>query len=278
VKNVLVLVSPLAAHALFDPQVLRNVGFVFAAFCAAASGVYVVNDLLDIRADRAHPRKRSRPLASGRLPIAGAAVIGPMLMALGIGTAFYISVPTGGVLVAYVIVSMAYSMYLKTQPLVDVFALSVLYTLRVFAGEVAAQIELSIWLLSFSGFMFLSLAFLKRMAEYHAMLRAKNTYETRRGYRPADLEMLKIMGVSASYIAAMVLGLYISTTNAAHQYGRPLLLWAAVPIFLFWQSRMWLAASRGFMHDDPIVYAARDWVSQLCLALLLGVYAFATLL
>ena len=135
VKNVLVLISPLAAHALFDPEVLRNVALIFVAFCAAASGVYVVNDLIDIRTDRAHPRKRNRPLAGGRLTVAWGLIVGPLLMIVGMATAFYISVQTGGVLVVYVVLSMAYSMYLKTQPLVDVFTLSLLYTLRVFAGE-----------------------------------------------------------------------------------------------------------------------------------------------
>lgn len=277
VKNVLVFVSPLAGHALLEPRAMLSASLVFAAFCAAASGVYVVNDLLDLKADREHPRKRNRPFASGRLPVV-VGVIGPILMLTGIGTALYVSVPTGAVVATYVVVSFAYSMYLKTQPLVDVFTLSVLYTLRVFAGQVAADIEPSIWLLSFSGFMFLSLAFLKRVSEYRAMLKAKAIYETRRGYEPTDLEMLKTMGVSASYIATMVLGLYISTESAAMQYGRPMALWAAVPIFLFWQSRMWLSAARGFMHDDPIIYAAKDWVSQLCLVLLLAVYVFATLL
>ena len=277
VKNVLVFVSPLAAHVLFDPVVLVQTIVVFAAFCASASGVYVVNDLMDLQADRDHPRKRDRPFASGRLPLS-VGVIGPLLMLAGIAGSLYVSVATTAVVTTYIVVSVAYSKYLKTQPLVDVFVLSVLYTLRVFAGEVAADIEPSVWLLSFSGFMFLSLAFLKRVSEFQAMLKAKATYQTRRGYMPHDLEMLKTMGVAASYIATMVLGLYISTESAAMEYGHPIVLWSAVPIFLFWQSRMWLSAARGYMTDDPIIYAARDWVSQLCLALLLGVYFFATLL
>lgn len=277
VKNLLVCVSPLAAHVLFEPPVLLQVLQVFAAFCAAASGVYVVNDLIDLSADRVHPRKCNRPFASGRLPLS-VGVIGPVLMLAGVGIGLHVSVGTGAVVATYIVVSVSYSAYLKTQPLVDVFTLSVLYTLRVFAGQVAVGIEGSVWLLSFSGFVFLSLAFLKRVSEYRTMLKAKTVYATRRGYTPEDLEMLKTMGMSASYIATMVLGLYISTQSAAVQYGQPIALWAAMPIFLFWQSRMWLSAARGRMTDDPIIYAARDWVSLLCLALLLAVYAFASLL
>lgn len=277
VKNLLVFISPLAAHVLLQPGMLLHLGLLFAAFCAAASGVYVANDLLDLKSDRAHPRKRNRPFASGRLPIAFGAA-GPLLMITGITIGFWLSVSTGLLVVGYIALSMAYSAYLKTQPLVDVFTLSGLYTLRLLAGELSAGIEPSLWLLSFSGFMFLSLAFLKRVSEYQAMAKSGSNYETRRGYTPADIEMLKMMGVSSSFIATMVLGLYISTESAASEYSNPVALWCAVPIFLFWQSRMWLSAARDFMLDDPIVYAMRDWVSRLCLLLLLIVYGIASFL
>lgn len=277
VKNLLVFISPVAAHVLFQPGMLLHLGLLFAAFCAAASGVYIANDLLDLKSDRTHPRKRNRPFASGRLPISFGAA-GPLLMLSGITVGFMLSISTGLLVVGYIGLSMAYSAYLKTQPLVDVFTLSSLYTLRLLAGELSAGIEPSLWLLSFSGFMFLSLAFLKRVSEYQAMMKSGSMYETRRGYTPADVEMLKTMGVCASFIATMVLALYISTETAASEYSNPVGLWCAVPIFLFWQSRMWLSAARDFMLDDPIVYAMRDWVSRLCLLLLLIVYGIASFL
>lgn len=277
VKNLLVFISPVAAHLLFQPGMLLHLGLLFAAFCAAASGVYIANDLLDLKSDRLHPRKRNRPFASGRLPMSFGAA-GPLLMLSGITLGFFLSVSTGLLVVGYIGLSMAYSAYLKTQPLVDVFTLSGLYTLRLLAGELSAGVEPSLWLLSFSGFMFLSLAFLKRVSEYQAMMKSGSMYETRRGYTPGDVEMIKMMGVSSSFIATMVLGLYISTESAASEYSNPVALWCAVPIFLFWQSRMWLSAARDFMLDDPIVYAMRDWVSRLCLLLLLIVYAIASFL
>jgi 4-hydroxybenzoate polyprenyltransferase len=275
VKNILVFVSPLAAHALFDPEVAARSLLVFVAFCAAASGAYVINDLLDLRADRAHPRKRERPLASGRLPLAFCAV-GPVLMLIGIGVGFAVSPATAALVAAYVGLTLAYSAYLKVQPLVDIFTLSALYTLRLFAGEVSVGIEHSIWLLSFSGFMFLSLALLKRTSEYQAMVQEGTDYATRRGYTPADIEMLKMMGIAASYVATMVLSLYLSSDHASSEYGRPMVLWLVVPVFLFWQSRMWLSALRGHMTDDPIVFAAGDWVSRLCLGLLVLLYVVAS--
>lgn len=277
VKNLLVFISPVAAHLLFQPGMLLHLGLLFAAFCAAASGVYIANDLLDLKSDRLHPRKRNRPFASGRLPISFGAA-GPLLMLCGITIGFFLSVSTGLLVVGYIGLSMAYSAYLKTQPLVDVFTLSGLYTLRLLAGELSSGVEPSLWLLSFSGFMFLSLAFLKRVSEYQAMMKSGSMYETRRGYTPGDVEMIKMMGVSSSFIATMVLALYISTESAASEYSNPVALWCAVPIFLFWQSRMWLSAARDFMLDDPIVYAMRDWVSRLCLLLLLIVYAIASFL
>ncbi len=277
VKNLLVFVSPLTAHVLFEPGVLGRLGIVFAAFCAASSGTYIVNDLLDLESDRAHPRKRNRPFASGQLPHA-LGVLGPLLMLLGVGLGFWVSPQVGVVVVGYLVLSTSYSYYLKTQPLVDVFTLSALYTVRLYAGEVALHIDPSMWLLLFSGFMFLSLALLKRVSEYEAMIVFKSDYEIRRGYKRQDVELLKTMGVCSSFIATMVLGLYINTESATAQYEQPIALWASVPIFLFWQSRMWLAAERGKMTDDPIVYAARDWVSQLCLVLLLAIYSVASFL
>lgn len=277
VKNLLVFISPVAAHLLFQPGMLLHLGLLFAAFCAAASGVYIANDLLDLKSDRMHPRKRNRPFASGRLPISFG-VAGPLLMLSGITIGFMLSVSTGLLVVGYIGLSMAYSAYLKTQPLVDVFTLSGLYTLRLLAGELSSGVEPSLWLLSFSGFMFLSLAFLKRVSEYQAMMKSGSMYETRRGYTPGDVEMIKMMGVCSSFIATMVLALYISTESAASEYSNPVALWCAVPIFLFWQSRMWLSAARDFMLDDPIVYAMRDWVSRLCLLLLLIVYVIASFL
>jgi 4-hydroxybenzoate polyprenyltransferase len=274
VKNLLVFAAPLLAHDLAAPGALVHITWVFAAFCAAASGVYVINDLLDLQADRAHPRKRNRPFASGRLPLAFG-VMGPVLLVAGVVVALSISRMTGLVLIAYVVTSIGYSMYLKTQPLVDVFTLSMLYTIRLYAGQVALDVEPSVWLLSFSGFLFLALAFVKRVSEYEAISRSGTTYNTRRGYSESDIALLKTMGMGSTFASSVVLALYINSETAAQAYRNVSLLWSVVPILLFWQARMWLAASRGKMSDDPIVYAARDWVSQLCLALLIVVAALA---
>lgn len=275
VKNVLVVVSPLAAHSLLQPDVLRAAVLVFGAFCAVASGIYVINDLFDLEADRAHPRKRNRPFASGRLPLAFGA-LGPILLAAGLLVAFRISVGTGIILATYVIVSVGYSVWLKTKPLVDVFALSALYTLRVLAGGQACDIPPSAWLLLFSGFLFLSLAFLKRVTEYKLRQARQEDHENRRDYSSRDIELLQQFGVSSSFISTLVLGLYFRSDRAAHEYDFAPVLWAAIPVLLFWQARMWLAQQRGKMTDDPIVFAAQDRVSLLCLLSLAGIYFVAS--
>ncbi len=272
VKNLLVFVAPLLGGALFAQQSFLRATLVFLAFCSAASGTYLINDLLDLKSDRKHPRKRERPFASGRLPLAFAA-LGPILLLVGFGIALYVSGPTASVVAGYIVLSFSYSLFLKKRPLVDVFALSLLYTVRIFAGQVALHVEPSNGLVMYSGSLFLSLAILKRVSEYQAMVNSKTAYETGRGYYTEDMEVLKIMGVASSFASSMVLALYIDSEKAAVTYKYPMLLWSLVPILLFWQSRMWLAAARGKMTDDPIVFAARDWVSWCCLMLLLAIYA-----
>lgn len=275
VKNVLVFVSPVAAHALMDGNVLANVLMTFFAFCACASGVYVVNDLVDLKTDRAHPRKRNRPIASGRLPLRfGWAA--PALFIAGLAMTLQLPRLVLAILVTYTVLSFAYSAYLKTQPLVDVFTLSALYSLRVAAGGAAAGTDSSAWLLLFSGFMFLSLAFLKRVSEYQSMIDSAQHYDSRRGYTSEDIGMMKTMGVSAGFVSTLVLGLYLSSDVADAEYRMSLILWCTIPVFLFWQTRMWLSAARGFMTDDPIIYAARDWVSRLCLLVLIILYVLAS--
>ena len=274
VKNLLVFVAPLLGHALSLPSGLLTALALFGAFCVAASGVYVVNDLIDLQADREHPRKRERPFASGRLPL-GLGVLGPLLMLLGILVGRAISPATGIILAIYVAVSLTYSKFLKTQPLVDIFVLSLLYTVRLYAGEVALHVEPSMWLLSFSGFLFLALAFVKRYAEFQAIVASGKSYETRRGYSATDLDLLKTMGIACTFASSVVLALYVNSGKPIQMQANVHLLWATVPILLFWQARMWLAASRGYMTDDPIVYAAKDWVSQLCLLLIVGVSVVA---
>ncbi len=275
-KNLLVFTSPLAGHTLLEPAVLRSSLVCFLAFCFAASGVYVVNDLFDLNADRRNRWKRGRPFASGDLPLQFG-LTGPVFFGIALALGSLVSKEVALILFIYMTVSLAYSHYLKTRPLVDVFCLAFLYTIRVFAGGSASGTGVSIWLLNFSGFLFLSLGFLKRYSEYSSGdAKGAAAASNRRGYTGYDSLLIIVMGVSSSFVAAMIFAFYVNSTQGQIAYRTPALLWGVVPLVLFWQLRLWLATVRGHMHSDPLVYATRDRISFLVVGLVVVFYALAT--
>jgi 4-hydroxybenzoate polyprenyltransferase len=269
VKNLFTLVPLLASGDFANRQAWVQSLAIMAAFCATASAIYVVNDLSDLSADRAHPRKRQRPFASGALPPAYGLAMVPVLFLLGglLGGA------SGAwpALAMYAALSLAYTIRLKEQPLIDVFILAALYTIRLFGGGEASGHAVSMWLLGFSSFLFLSLALVKRVSELYRLQSAAQRRTERRGYLVEDIAMLQMFGAAASFASVVVLSLYVLSDTALHAYARPSLLWGVIPLLLFWQCRLWLSTSRGYMNDDPIVYAARDWVSWLVFAGVVGV-------
>jgi 4-hydroxybenzoate polyprenyltransferase len=266
----------MAGHLLLDATVFYRTLITFVAFCAAASGIYLINDLSDLESDRNHPRKRNRPFASGELPLSFG-LAGPIFAATAL--AIGLSVSSGIMIIVsmYLFISLAYSKYLKTKPLVDVFCLAALYTIRVLAGGVASDSGVSIWLLNFSGFLFLSLGFLKRYAEYSSGNPSRDgAVDPRRGYTRTDSILLMMMGIGSSFIASLILGFYVNSMQAHIAYKNPSLLWGIVPLILFWQCRMWLSTVRGYMHDDPIVYAAKDKISYYVMAIIFCIYLLAS--
>jgi 4-hydroxybenzoate polyprenyltransferase/phosphoserine phosphatase len=258
-KNLLVFVPVITAHAETDPRSWLFAFLTFVAFCSVASANYFVNDLLDLPADRKHPRKRTRPFASGALPIRAGFIFIPLLYTIGAVFAQLSKVPQ--LVVLYVALTMAYSWKLKRMPLIDFFTLAALYVLRLFAGGKASGHTVTLWLLGFSSFLFLSLALVKRVAE----LKAHEGIGTlnQRAYAVEDTQALETMGIASSFASTVVLALYIQNDMSAQQaqYAHPELLWPIVPLMLFWQCRLWLSTTRKYMLDDPILYAARDWVS-----------------
>ena len=266
VKNILVFVPLVTAHAYGDAGAWGAACTTFLAFCAIASAIYLLNDLVDIQSDRLHARKRFRPFASGALSVpAGLAAAGVLLL-LGGGLA-YIS-EAGFGLACYVALSLSYSARLKERPLVDVFILAALYSVRMFAGGEAVGHPVSLWLLGFSSFLFLSLALVKRVEELREIAEQGIGRTARRGYFVEDLNLLTIFGVASSFSSALVLALFVQSEATEELYATPALLWGIVPLLLFWQCRLWLSTVRGQMHDDPILYAAFDWVSWAVVACL----------
>lgn len=262
-KNLLVFVPLLAAHRVTEWALFIDASLAFLAFSLCASSVYLLNDLLDLPADRAHPRKRKRPFAAGTVrPVVGAALIPVLLLAsllvcLALPSVFLL------VLVVYYASTVAYSFYLKRVVLVDVLVLAGLYTLRVIGGAAAVLVEPSFWLLALSMFMFMSLALVKRSAELYVQRKREVKHTKGRGYRTSDLEYLHSMGTASGYMAVLVVALYINGEAMAQGYQNPYMLWLVCPLLLYWVSRMWLKAGRGEMHDDPLVFAVKDRQSQL---------------
>ncbi|MCS6921110.1 MAG: UbiA family prenyltransferase [Elioraea sp.] len=269
-KNLLVFVPLIAASRLDDWAGWAAAVGAFLAFSAAASAVYLINDLTDLDADRAHATKRHRPFASGALPLTWGLMLAPILSLFALLAASLLDILPH--LVLYGTASSLYSAALKTLPLVDVFTLSALYGLRLVAGGAASGHPVSKWLFAFSGFLFLSLALMKRVAELGA--RPGEGYVARRGYMGGDREMLALFGVASAFSAAIVLALFIQSSTA-ERFAMPDVLPALVPLALFWLCRMWLSTARGYMLDDPIVYAAKDWVSWCAVAVAVAVVVLA---
>lgn len=268
-KNVLVFLPMLAAHQIDGPTFLMSL-LAFVCFSLVASSVYVLNDLLDLAADRAHPRKKNRPFASGSIPIAhgagmavGLFVLGAIL-ALGIGGYFLL------VMVAYYLLTTAYSLHLKRRTVIDICVLAGLYTVRIIAGAAATDIMLSVWLLAFSVFFFLSLAAVKRQAELIDSAERGNLTASGRGYHVNDLPIISMIAIGSGYVSVLVMILYVNSPAVMELYAHPEALWGVCAILLYWITRTVMIAHRGEMHDDPVVYAAKDRVSQLSFLIILG--------
>jgi 4-hydroxybenzoate polyprenyltransferase len=274
-KNVLVFVPVIASHQLTNGRLLLQAGLAFLSFSLCASSVYIVNDCLDLESDRRHPRKRNRPFASGSLSIpfglalAAACLLGGVLLAFALPRLFLL------VLVGYLALTTAYSFYLKQFVLLDVIVLAQLYTVRVYGGGAATDVAPSHWLLTFSLFLFLSLALVKRFTELRLMSQAEGEGLPGRGYWVTDVEHISSIGTASGLLAVLVLALYISSKEVLLLYTHADVLWLVCPVMLYWISRVWMLAYRNRMDDDPVVFAVKDSKSYLMAAIIGAILFFA---
>lgn len=260
-KNLLLFAPLLAAHELTNWHAWIALIIAFIAFGLCASSVYVMNDLLDLDNDRQHPRKRNRPFAAGYIPIWIGVCLAPVLLLSGLLVASYVGGTFLPWLTGYFILTCLYSFLLKRIMLIDCLVLAILYTVRITAGAAAVQIPLSFWLLTFSIFLFLSLAFVKRYAELEIQLLRGQQKVKGRGYYTTDAPLIQTLGIASGYLSVLVLALYLQSHVVLTLYQFPEFIWGAVPIMLFWISWMWMQAHRGEMHDDPLVFAIKDKAS-----------------
>ncbi|MBU2741632.1 UbiA family prenyltransferase [Acidithiobacillus albertensis] len=258
-KNVLVFIPMLGAHQISSLSTWVEGGLAFIAFSLCASSVYMLNDLLDLPADRLHPRKRKRPFASGELPIAQGMFLIPLLLVCAFAIAIlWLPLEFLLVLISYYLLTLSYSFWLKAIVLLDAVLLAGLYTVRIIGGVAATRVALSFWLLAFSIFLFFSLALVKRYSELLTLKRSGKLTTHGRGYHVEDLVMLMGFGVASGFMAVLVSALYINSDKVRILYQHPAFLWLVSPILLYWISRIWLITHRGGMHDDPVVFAAKD--------------------
>ncbi len=266
-KNLLIIVPAFTAHH-FTFSTAWECLLAFISFSLCASGVYVLNDLCDLSHDRAHVSKRDRPLAAGRINPLHAVALLPVLFGISLGMGLLLPWRFMLVLCGYFAVTFAYSVYLKRQMALDVIALACLYSVRLLAGAVAVSVPLSPWLVAFALFFFLGLALVKRCSELLDGQQRNAGDPAGRAYRLEDLPVLQMMAAASSYVAVLVFGLYINSAAVAHLYGAPYRLWAIPVILLYWVSRVLMLTHRGQMHEDPVLFAARDRISLICAGLI----------
>lgn len=271
VKNLLVFLPLVAAQETQVASWLVVAG-VFGALSVCASGTYLFNDMLDLPHDRQHPNKRFRPLAAGRLPLGTTIGLGTLLMAGGLALAFGLSAPVGFSVLLYLLMTLAYSTFLKRRVYIDIITLAALYAVRVFAGATAVSVPLSPWFLGFFVFVFLALAAVKRQSELHRVRASGELAAHGRAYVAEDLPVLTALGVAAGCASVVVFTLYIQSPDVSALYGRPELLWLVCPLLLYWLGRMTLLANRGAVDDDPVVFALGDrasWLTALAVLVVL---------
>ena len=273
-KNLLLFVPLAASHNLNQLDLLQATVAGFVAFCLCASSTYILNDLLDLDADRKHRDKKERPFATGGLSIVSGLSLSLVLLTLSFGLAFLqLLIAFVAMLALYYIATLFYSVWLKAIPILDVLLLSILYTIRVIAGAVAIAVEPSFWLLAFSVFLFLSLANVKRYAELLATTTPERPAALGRGYSHSDLGLLAMLGTASGYLSVMVLALYLNSPDVVEMYAIPEAIWLLCPIQLYWISRIWMKTCRGQLKVDPVVFAISDPMSYL-LAIVSSVILF----
>jgi len=262
-KNTLLFLPLLLIQQYDNALLLAQILLGFVCFSLCSSSVYLLNDMLDLPADRQHPSKRLRPFAAGTLsPVAGI-LVSPLLLVTAFAMALYgLPIYFVMVLALYYVTTLIYSFLLKKIVLVDVITLATLYTLRIIAGAAAIPVIPSFWLLAFSMFVFMSLAIVKRFTEL-TWLRESGIRRTEgRGYLARDLDIMAVFGSSSGFMAVLVFALYINSEDIRLQYATPEVLWFICPLLLYLLSRIWLLAWRDELDDDPVVFALRDRISQ----------------
>ena len=277
VKNGLIFVPLILSHKYSDIDATLRVIFATASFSLCASSIYIQNDILDVENDRQHPAKYRRPFASGSLSILSGLIGKLILLSSAFVLAFFVNMDFMLAVITYYVIASLYSFRLKNLMLVDVFVLALFYVFRIFSGVMAAEVQLSVWLFSFSVFLFLSLAIVKRYTELKRLF-GQNKRDQKlpgRGYISSDITVLRQLGTVSGLMSPLIFMLYSNDQMTVERYGAPILLWPAAFVILFWISYLWMQAERDKIDYDPIVFAFTDKWSVLTLSAFLFTMLFA---
>ena len=270
VKNTLIFIPLFLEHRIFDASAVISSVLCFIAFSLLASVTYILNDLHDLQSDRQNSTKSNRPIASGLISISASIKVAAGAFALFLVLLFFLPQPLIAVLFFYLVATICYTMFIKQILFLDVVTLACLQTLRIIAGIFAINSEWSFWVLSFSIFFFLSLALAKRVAELKNLGKENRTDTVGRGYAVDDVTILLPAGVSAGNISVLIVALYINSDKVVKMYLSPEFLWGLCPLLIYWLGRIWIVTARGYMTEDPLVYALKYRVSLFLL------FVFAT--
>lgn len=262
-KNLLIFVPLFLAHQITDLSKLVSCILAFFVFSFCASAFYILNDLFDLEADRRHEKKKSRPFATGVLSMPNGLVMAFVSLGISIHLGFYfLTFQFLFILLLYCIFTLLYSLFYKKIIILDAIVLSIFYTLRIFAGGIAASVEVSPWLLAFSAFFFLSLAFVKRFVELRDNKKNNVEKPDGRNYHIDDMFLIQSSGISSGFMSVLVFFIYITNSQVVRElYSNTTLLWFIGPLLIYWLNRMWFLARRGTLDSDPVLFAIKDCAS-----------------
>ncbi len=273
-KNIIIFLPLLASHK-FSHNLFYDTFVAFISFSLISSSVYIINDILDVKNDTAHPVKKNRPFASGDILILNGLIFAGVCFFLGFLVALYVNKNFMIIVLSYFILSNIYSYLLKSFAILDLVLLSSFYLIRILSGGIATETIISFWLLIFSFLIFFSLASVKRLSEIN-YLSSKSIDLKGRGYVNSDLPLITGISLSSGYLSILVLALYINSETSIALYKSPQLLLLCCCILFYWISRLIFLGHRNKINIDPILFALKDKVSWLCL-LLLGILVFVSL-
>ena len=253
-KNLLVFLPAITGH-MITPESFSTLLVVFFSLSFVASGMYLINDLLDIDNDKKHPTKQLRLIARGSLSSKNAKIISLLLIIMGLVGSFVTSLYAGILILLYMVLVGAYSLYIKRTPFFEAFFLTLVYLLRIYIGVVVIDTVVSQWLVLFSFFFFFFLVLVKRQTELLLYINNNEDDPTGRGYQVGDINLLQSFAVSSSFVSLLIFGLYISSAKVQALYTSSTYLWAIALLGLLWCINVIVHVHKGKMHNDPIVFA-----------------------